>query len=116
MDAKYATIARKRCSGWSSKLTNDVVEGQMHSDNDTTAVQLHEFLSCHGIALFLCRVLENKELLDWTFQGSSYCQMLTSSSDWSGHVSILMITLKMSSGQARRPFNLKCTKDVATES
>ena len=33
----------------------------MPSDNDTMAVQLHEFVSCHGLGLSLCTVVQEEQ-------------------------------------------------------
>ena len=75
----------------SQKLTAlfiGLVEQQMRSDDETTAMQLHELLTRHGIQLSLRTVLRIRERLGWTFRGSAYCQLIRDANkqkrlDWS---------------------------------
>ena len=76
---KLATIARKQGSGRPTKINNIVlklVEQQMRNDDETTAIQLHEVLTRHGIQLSLRTVLRSREQLGWMFRGSAYCQLI----------------------------------------
>lgn len=74
-----ATIARKPGSGRPSKINSVVlglVEQQMRADDETTAVQLCEILTRHGIQLSLRTILRSRDNLGWTFRGSAYCQLI----------------------------------------
>ena len=48
----------------------------MRIDDETTAVQLHEFLTRYGIELSIRTIIRSRELLGWTFRGSAYCQLI----------------------------------------
>lgn len=48
----------------------------MRIGDEATAVQLHEFLTRHGVGLSLRCVLRNRELLGWAFRGSTCCQLV----------------------------------------
>ena len=72
-------IAKKPGSGRLSSITSDVkrlVEEQMQLDDKTTATQLHSFLLSKGIIISLKTILRCRKSLGWTFQGSSYCQLI----------------------------------------
>ena len=73
------TIARKPSSGRPSKINNfviQIVEQQIRSNDETSAMQLHELLLQHGIGISLRSVLQGRKALSWTFQGSAYCQLI----------------------------------------
>lgn len=53
-----------------------VVNQQMRLNDETTAVQLHDILTRHGISVSLRTVLRCREQLGWTFRGSAYCQLI----------------------------------------
>ena len=97
-------IARQPGSGCPTKLSNlvlQIVNEQMRLNDETTAVQLHDILTGHGISISLRTVLRSREQLGWTFRGSAYCQliqlyvMLIKLKGWSGLSSTLMMTLRM---------------------
>ena len=48
----------------------------MHTDDETTAVQLHAMLRDHGYNILLWTILHYRTLLGWTFRGSKYCQLI----------------------------------------
>ncbi len=76
---KFCTISRKEGSGRPSKITDyvrEIVERQMRADDETTAMQLHEYLTRFGISLNIRTVLRSREQLGWTFRGSAYCQLI----------------------------------------
>lgn len=76
---KYSTIARRPGSGRKSKINHLVlhmVEQQMKLDDETTAIQLCEILTRHGIHLSLRTIMRSREQLGWTFRGSAYCQLI----------------------------------------
>ena len=73
------TIARKLGSGHPSKVIAEMktlVEEQMHLDDETTAVQLHQLLKSKGYDLSLRTILRCCTSPRWTFWGSAYCQLL----------------------------------------
>lgn len=53
-----------------------LVEEQMHLDDETTAVQLHQLLKSKGYDLSLRTIFRCCTSLGWTFWGSAYCQLL----------------------------------------
>ena len=53
-----------------------LVETQMRSNDETTAVQLHALLTSKGYAMSLSTVLRCRRALGWAFRGSTYCQMI----------------------------------------
>ena len=53
-----------------------IVEQQMQSDDETTAVQLQRILADSGHALSLRTILRSRSKLGWTFRGSAYCQLI----------------------------------------
>lgn len=76
---KYCTVARLPGSGRQTKLTNFVfqlVNQQMHLNDETTAMQLHDILIRHGVSISLRTVLRSRQQLGWTFRGSAYCQLI----------------------------------------
>ena len=73
------TIDRLPGSGRLSKITGEIkeiVEQQMRTDDETTAVQLHRLLKDKGYSISLRTVLRCRVSLGWTFRGSSYCQLI----------------------------------------
>ena len=48
----------------------------MRNNDETTAIQLHNILTRHGIQLSLRSILRSREQLGWTFRGSGYCQLI----------------------------------------
>lgn len=53
-----------------------LVEHQMQLDDETTAIQLHEMLTRHGVQLSLRTIMRSRQQLGWTFRGSAYCQLI----------------------------------------
>lgn len=80
--AKYratGNIARIPGSGRPTKITGEVleiVERQMRTDDETTAIQLQKLLSESGHPLSLKTILRSRTKLGWTFRGSAYCQLI----------------------------------------
>ena len=73
------TIARKPGSGRPSKITSEIkaiVDEQMRTDDETTAVQLHALLKSKGYDISLRTILRCRTSLGWTFRGSAYCQLI----------------------------------------
>ena len=73
------TIERRQGSGRPTKLSMEVlriVEIQMRTDDETTAVQLHKLLASLGHEVSLTTILNSRRLLGWTFRGSAYCQLI----------------------------------------
>ena len=73
------TIARKPGSGGLSKITDEIkqlIEEKMRSDDETTAMQLHQLLTDHGYTITKKTILRCWRELGWTFRGSSYCQLI----------------------------------------
>ena len=71
--------ARKPGSERPTKINNfvlQIVEQQMQSDDETSAVQLHELLLQHGISISLRSALQGRQALGWTFRGAAYCQLI----------------------------------------
>ena len=69
-------IERRPGSGRPTKMTAPVkalVEQQTRDDDETTAVQLHALLLCHGHTM---TVLRCRAALGWTLRGSAYCQLI----------------------------------------
>ena len=76
---KFCTITHQPGSRRPTKLSNlvlQIVNQQMRLNDETTAVQLHDILTCHGISISLRTVLRSREQLGWTFSGSAYCQLV----------------------------------------
>ena len=65
----------RRLTKLTAKLKR-VIEMAMSNDNKTTAIQLHALLASKGHNLSLRTILVCRKLLDWTFRGSAYCQMI----------------------------------------
>ena len=69
------TIERRQGSGRSTKLSMEVlriVETQMRTDDETTAVQLHKLLASLGRhEISLTTILNSRRLLGWTFRESA---------------------------------------------
>lgn len=73
------TIKRRGGSGRPTKITMEmlkIVETQMRSDDETTAIQLHKILVSLGHEVCLATILNSRRLLGWTFRGSAYCQLI----------------------------------------
>ena len=73
------SLARQPGSGRRTLITQDIqgiVEGQMRSDDETTATQLHQLLISRGRDISLRTVLRCRTALGWTFRGSAYCQLI----------------------------------------
>ena len=73
------SITRRPGSGRESVLTGKIraiIEGQMQSDDETTAIQLQALLVSHGHTLSLSTILRCRQQLGWTFRGSAYCQLV----------------------------------------
>ena len=69
-------IERRPGSGRPTKMTAPVkalVEQQTRDDDETTAVQLHALLLCHGHTR---TVLRCRGALGWMLRGSAYCQLI----------------------------------------
>ena len=49
-----------------------LVEQRMRDNDETTTVQLHTLLLCHGHTMTLKTVLRCRAALGWKFQGSAY--------------------------------------------
>lgn len=82
LDIKSKNYVHSIGSGRPSKITVDVlriVEEQMRSDDETTAVQLQKILVEKGHALSLKTILASRDRLGWTFRGSAYCQIIRES-------------------------------------
>ena len=78
-------IERRTGSGRPTKMTVAVkalVERQMRDDNETTTVQLHVLLLCHGHAMTLKAVLRCHTALGWTFRGQCLLPV-DSPAEWS---------------------------------
>ena len=63
----------------------------MRTDDETTALQLHEILLSHGISMSLRTVLRSRQVLGWTFRGSAYCQLIREANklkrlQWEEHI------------------------------
>jgi hypothetical protein len=48
----------------------------MRLNDETTAIQLHDILTHHGISVSIRTVLRSHQELGWTFRGSAYCQLI----------------------------------------
>ena len=62
------TITKKEGSGQPSRITafvKQIVKQQMQADDETTALELHEILLCHGISISLATVLQSRKQLDF---------------------------------------------------
>ena len=73
------TIGRRPGSGRPTKITAEIkaiVEEQMRTDDEITAVQLHALLKSKGYDISLRTILRSRTSLGWTFQGSAYCQLI----------------------------------------
>ena len=73
------TIARKKGSGSSSKVNDEVkkvVEDKMTLDDETTAEELKGELARQGVTLSKSTILRCRRSLGWTYRGSSYCQLI----------------------------------------
>ena len=73
------TICRLPVSGRQLRITDEVtkvVEEAMQLDDKTTVCQLHVILTQQGYTLSLSTILHCRSLLDWTFHGSAYCQVI----------------------------------------
>ena len=79
---RYASIhsfVRAPGSGRPRKISPavlEIIEAQMHKDDETTAFQLHGILCEYGHHVSLSTVFNSRRLLGWTFHGSSYCQLI----------------------------------------
>lgn len=73
------SIARTPGTGRSTKITQqvkDIIEEQMQTDDETTAVELKRKLDAGGIKLSLSTILRCRRALGWTYRGSAYCQLI----------------------------------------
>ena len=75
------SIARKPGSGLPPKLSPPVqqlIEGAMRSDDETTAtqLQLQAMLAPRHIYVSLSTIVRNRSELGWTYRGSAYCQLI----------------------------------------
>ena len=62
-----------------SKITGEIkeiIEQQMRTDDETTAVQLHRLLNDKGYSISLRIILQCMVSLGWIFRGSSHCQLI----------------------------------------
>ena len=97
-----ATIHCLRGSGRISKITGEIkeiVEQQMRTDDERTAVQLHRLFNDKGYSISLRTVIQCRVSLGWTFRGSSHCQLIRivkKKNDSSLHKIIQKTTLMMS--------------------
>ena len=48
----------------------------MRLNDETTAIQLHDILTRHGISVLIRTVIRSRQELGWTFPGSAYCQLI----------------------------------------
>ncbi len=55
---------------------SDIEKKFLNADDETTAIQLHEYLTRFGISLSYHTVLRSQEQLGWTFRGSAFCQLI----------------------------------------
>ena len=55
---------------------NLIVEDQMRFDDETAAYQSHRLLTEKGYSISLRTILRCLMVLGWTFQGSTYCQLI----------------------------------------
>ena len=72
-------VAQREGSGRPTKITSEVmliVEKQMNENDETTAYQLHKILNEKGIDISIWTVLHCRKVLEWTFHGSAYCQLI----------------------------------------
>ena len=77
--SRTGSLARAEGTGRPAKVSptfQAVVDKQMRTDDETTAVQLCAILQAKGYALSLSTILRSRSALGWTFRGSSYCQMI----------------------------------------
>ena len=75
-------IVRRPGSGRPTVITPEmktIVEEQMRSDDETTAVQLHSLLTSRGFRVSKKTILRCRTDLGWTFRGSAYCQLIRES-------------------------------------
>ena len=73
------SIQRRVGSGRPSKVTAEIketVKGQMRTDGETTAYQLHRLLTDKGYTISLRTILRCRTALGWMFRGSAYCQLI----------------------------------------
>ena len=61
-----------------------IVERQMHAEDETMAVQLQKGLVDRGHSLSLKMILASHCQLGWTFCGSAHCQIIHNKSFWNG--------------------------------
>lgn len=72
-------LCRLPGSGRPAKITPEIkkiVEDRMQEDDETTAVQLFQLLKEKGHVVSLRTILRCRNVLGWTFRGSSYCQLI----------------------------------------
>ena len=73
------TIARKRGTGRpsnTSQRAKDLIEEQMHKDDETTASELDHLLKAKGIKLSRSTILRCRRQLGWTYRRAAYCQLI----------------------------------------
>ena len=76
------TIVRRQGSGKPTVITPEmktIVEEQMRSDDETTALQLQSLLTSRGFRVPKKTILHCRADLGWTFRGSAYCQLIRES-------------------------------------
>ena len=76
---RTGTLSKLEGGGRHTKITNEIkqiVNQQMHDDDETTAYQMHKLLTQRGINVSIATILRCRKELGWTFRGSAYCQLI----------------------------------------
>ncbi len=76
---KTGSTTRRKGSGRPTLLSAYVlqtIEGMMQDDDETTAAQLHLYLTQRGVKISRTTILRGRRSLGWTFRGSAYCQLI----------------------------------------
>ena len=75
----YDTTNPMHKSGRPTRLTSEALQRidiAMTEDNETTAKELLASLQKAGITMSLSTALKGRRLLDWTYRGTAYCQIV----------------------------------------
>ena len=73
LETKYICWRYILWSWKTSKVTDqvlEIVQQQMRVDDGTTAIQLLNFLTSHGVSINLSTIIRCRTRLEWTFRGS----------------------------------------------
>ena len=76
---RYSTISPLRKSGRPTRLTSEALRRiiiAMTEDDETTTKELLVSLQKAGITMSLSTALKGRQLLDWTYCGTEYCQIV----------------------------------------